>query len=81
VNDSRKAAGTVNLSLDTNTWQAVTPTITYTVNDTVDLRPGDCGSGLEQFATVVMSQLEATGIAGDVPFTVMFSARTTPFTL
>jgi len=36
--------------------------------------PGDCGTWAEQIATVPLSQFEATGISGDVPFTVDFPA-------
>ena len=51
------------------------------VRDTIDLCPGDCGTSLEQIATVPMSQFEATGIAGDVPFTVEFPAPAGTLTL
>jgi OOP family OmpA-OmpF porin len=47
--------------------------ISYTIRDTVDLCPGNCGTTLEQQATVPMSRWEATGISGDVPFTVKFA--------
>jgi hypothetical protein len=50
----------------------VVPRLTYTVKDTIDLCPGDCGTKKEQIATVPMSMWEATGISGDVPFTVDF---------
>jgi len=55
----------------------VTPTLHYRVIDTVDLCPGNCGSDVgvinEQLATIPMSRLEASGVAGDVPFTVDFT--------
>jgi outer membrane protein OmpA-like peptidoglycan-associated protein len=55
----------------------VTPTLHYKVIDTVDLCPGNCGSDLgminEQLATYPMSRLEASGVSGDVPFTVEFT--------
>ena len=51
--------------------------------DTVDLCPGNCGSSIgvinEQLATIPMSRLEASGVAGDVPFTVDFSVAQTAF--
>jgi Domain of unknown function (DUF4157) len=72
--DERKARGTVDVTRKSATEVEVTPNITYTVKDTVDLCPGNCGTSLEQFATVPLSQFEATGIAGDVPFTVEFPA-------
>jgi len=54
----------------------VVPTFRYKVTDTVDLCPGNCGSDLglinEQQATIPMSRLEASGVSGDVPFTVDF---------
>ncbi len=60
------------------------PSIVFTVKDTIDLCPADCGTSLEQIATVPISQFEATGISGDVPFTVEFPAppdQLQPFTL
>ena len=72
--DERKARGTVDVTRKSATEVEVTPNIAYTVKDTVDLCPGNCGTSLEQFATVPLSQFEATGIAGDVPFTVEFPA-------
>jgi hypothetical protein len=62
----------------------VQPSIVFTVRDTIDLCPGDCGTSREQLATVPISQFEATGISGDVPFTVEFPAPPDllqPFTL
>ncbi len=73
-NDERLASGTVELVRKSGSDITVTPLITYTVKDTVDLCPGDCGTKLEQIATVPLSQFEATGISGDVPFTVEFPA-------
>jgi len=77
-NDARVAAGTVKLTRGPRREVLVEPSISYTVRDTVDLCPGDCGSALEQLATVKISQFEATGISGDVPFTVEFPAPATP---
>jgi len=73
-NDSRKASGTVNVTRLSASELTVTPIISYAVKDTIDLCPGDCGTTLEQVATVPLSQFEATGISGDVPFTVNFPA-------
>ena len=72
--DERHAHGTVELVRGEGNEVTVTPMITYTVKDTIDLCPGDCGTVLEQVATVPFSQFEATGIAGDVPFLVEFPA-------
>jgi hypothetical protein len=72
--DKRHASGTVELTRKSGPDIIVTSSITYTVKDTVDLCTGDCGTSLEQVATVPLSQFEATGISGDVSFTVEFSA-------
>jgi hypothetical protein len=62
-NDERIAAGTAEVAR-TGADLVVTPLISYTVKDTIDLCPGDCGAPLEQVATVPLSQFEATGISG-----------------
>jgi hypothetical protein len=77
-NDERHASGTVALEHKVAGTITATPAINYLVKDTVDLCPGDCGTLLEQIATVPLSQFEATGISGDVPFTVEFPAPTIP---
>jgi outer membrane protein OmpA-like peptidoglycan-associated protein len=63
----------------------VTPTLHLRVIDTVDLCPGNCGSSAgvinEQLATIPMSRLEASGVAGDVPFTVDFTVAQAAFTV
>lgn len=73
-NDDRKASGKVSITRLSASELTVTPIINYTVKDTIDLCPGDCGTLLEQVATVPLSQFEATGISGDVPFSVDFPA-------
>jgi hypothetical protein len=73
-NDERHAGGTVSVTRLSASELTVTPIITYIVKDTIDLCPGDCGTFLESVATVPLSQFEATGISGDVPFTVEFPA-------
>lgn len=80
-NDERSAKGTVKITRDGSGTLIVEPAITYTVKDTIDLCPGDCGTSLEQLATVPISQFEATGISGDVPFTVKFPAKAAFFTI
>ncbi len=80
-NDERTAQGTANITRDGSGNLSVVPSITYTVKDTIDLCPGDCGTKLEQLATVPLSQFEATGISGDVPFTVEFPAPASSFTI
>jgi len=73
-NDERHAHGMVNVARTSEKEIVVMPSISYTVKDTIDLCPGDCGTFLEQVATVSLSQFEATGISGDVPFIVDFPA-------
>lgn len=80
IDDTRTARGSAAVTR-TAAGLVVQPTITFRVEDTVDLCPGDCGAPLERVATVPMSQWEATGIAGDVPFTVEFSPPVAPFTI
>lgn len=81
-NDERHASGMVKVTRLSSSDLTVTPDITYSVKDTIDLCPGDCGTPLEQIATVPLSQFEATGISGDVPFTVDFPAPVLdPFTV
>jgi hypothetical protein len=82
-NDERIAKGTVTV-FDTGANLMIIPNLSYTVKDTIDLCPGDCGAEKEQIATIPMSQWEATGISGDVPFTVDFPAPpllTLPFNI
>jgi hypothetical protein len=74
-NDERLAYGYVNLTRVSPSEVSVSPIIAYKVQDTIDLCPGDCGNRFwppEQVATVPLSQFEATGISGDVPFTIYF---------
>lgn len=71
--DERIAKGDLTI-WDTGTSLVVIPNLSYTVKDTIDFCPGDCGADLETMATIPMSQWEATGISGDVPFTVDFPA-------
>ena len=78
-NDERLAKGTAEVTKDAAGNLSVVPSITYTVKDTIDLCPGNCGTSLEQIATVPISQFEATGISGDVPFTVEFPAPSASF--
>ena len=74
--DDRQAAGTAKITLFPNIGTLlVEPSINYTVVDTIDLCPGNCGTGfLTQSATTILSRWEATGISGDVPFIVNFPA-------
>jgi outer membrane protein OmpA-like peptidoglycan-associated protein len=56
----------------------VAPSFRFHVVDTVDLCPGNCGASTEQVATIPMSRLEASGVAGDVPFFVDFASPPQP---
>jgi hypothetical protein len=81
-NDSREAVIRATLTRNPDGSLTVVPDITYTVKDTIDLCPGDCGTAAEQVATVPLSRFEATGLSGDVPLTVQFDApasELTPF--
>lgn len=83
-NNSRQAKISASLTKQANGDIVVAPAIQFTVADTVDLCPGNCGATVEQAATVPLSRFEATGISGDVPFTVQFPApakELTPFTV
>ena len=75
-NDDRVASGRVDVFRNSDSSLQVNHFITYTVNDTIDFCPGNCGGFFAQFfgSTIDMSRYEATGIAGDLPFTVSFSA-------
>jgi hypothetical protein len=70
-NDARIAKGDVTVH-DAGANLMVVPEFSFTVKDTIDLCPGNCGTEREQAATVPMSRWEATGISGDIPFTVDF---------
>jgi hypothetical protein len=71
-NDERLATVNAFIMQDSSGGLTVTANVHYTVKDTIDLCPGDCGNSLEKLATVPISQFEATGISGDVPFIVEF---------
>jgi outer membrane protein OmpA-like peptidoglycan-associated protein len=88
VDDARVLTDvTATLIRNPNGSITVTPTLHIHVVDTVDLCPGNCGSGPadgvinEQLATVPMSRLEASGVAGDVPFFVDFTVAQAAFTV
>jgi hypothetical protein len=81
-NDSREVNVKVIVHRNPDGTLTVFPFFNYTVKDTIDLCPGDCGAEIEKIATVPMSRMEASGISGDVPFTVYFpSMPVAPFTL
>jgi hypothetical protein len=73
VEDRRTASGTAT-GTNLNGRLEVSSSIEFTVTDTIDFCPGNCGGELAQSLTVPLSRYEATRISGDVPFTVIFSA-------
>jgi hypothetical protein len=81
-NDSREVKGQAVVTRNPDGTLTVFPFFHYTVKDTIDLCPGNCGADMEQIATIPMSMMEASGISGDVPFTVKFpSMPVAPVTL
>ena len=73
-NDSREATVKATMIRNPGGSVIVVPAIRYTVKDTIDLCPGDCGLPNEMVATVPLSRFEATGVAGDVPMIIEFEA-------
>ncbi|MFT3771968.1 MAG: DUF4157 domain-containing protein [Minicystis sp.] len=73
-NDDRRVTGTAEVYRNNDGTYAVTPSLEFTVLDTIDFCPGNCGGVLARKLghTVMMSRYEASGIAGDVPFVVKF---------
>jgi len=74
VNDSRSASGTITVTRNSDGSFGINPDITYTVVDTLDFCPGNCGGSSAQKLTVPLSRWEASSISGDVPFKVVFPA-------
>lgn len=74
VNDSRSASGTIVVTRNSDGSFLIVPDITYTVVDTLDFCPGNCGGFGAQLLTVPLSRWEASSISGDVPFKVVFPA-------
>jgi hypothetical protein len=74
-NDSREVGGTFDLTTLPNGRRRITVRPRIKVFDTIDLCPGDKGSPLERNFTVPMSRCEASGVSGDVPFSVSFTTR------
>jgi outer membrane protein OmpA-like peptidoglycan-associated protein len=74
--DSRSARVKADVFRNPDGTLLITPDINFTVVDTVDFCPGNCGGFFAQHLgkTVLMSRWEASAISGDVPFTVHFPA-------
>ena len=71
-NDERLVDGHATITRLPSGKLSIQPAYHFTVKDTIDLCPGNCGTAQEQLATVPISRFEATGISGDVPFTIDF---------
>jgi outer membrane protein OmpA-like peptidoglycan-associated protein len=72
--DSRSARVRAEVFKNTDGTLAINPIVEYTAVDTIDFCPGNCGGyfALRFGNTVQMSRWEASGVSGDVPFTVVF---------
>jgi outer membrane protein OmpA-like peptidoglycan-associated protein len=72
--DSRSARVSAQVFRNPDGTLVINPVVYYTVVDTIDFCPGNCGGFFAQNIgkTVQMSRWEASGISGDVPFTVIF---------
>jgi outer membrane protein OmpA-like peptidoglycan-associated protein len=72
--DSRSARVSAEVFKNPDGTLIINPIVIYTVVDTIDFCPGNCGGFFAQHLgnTVQMSRWEASGISGDVPFTVTF---------
>lgn len=84
MNDTRTVELSLDLRPNADGSTTVTPAFTFTLADTIDFCPGQCGTGDADvmLATTLLSRFEATGLAGDVPFVVRFpapAALLTPF--
>jgi hypothetical protein len=78
--DDRTANGSAQVTQNPDGSMDVVLAMNCLMHDTIDLCPGDCGAPVEQLATVPMSRFEASGVSGDVPFTVNFPAPPRTFT-
>jgi X-X-X-Leu-X-X-Gly heptad repeat protein len=72
VDDSRSPEGSAVVRTQTDGTRSVLARPRFTVVDTVDFCPGGAGAFIEQSLTVPLSQLEASGVSGDVPFTIKY---------
>jgi outer membrane protein OmpA-like peptidoglycan-associated protein len=73
INDARSVTGTVNVIQNPDGSLLLTPSLTFTVVDTLDFCPGNCGGFPGTLLTIPLSRWEASFISGDVPFRVTFS--------
>jgi hypothetical protein len=82
-NDSRIVSGWARVSRSplSDNLLNVDPTLNYAVVDTVDFCPGNCGGKDAQELTVPLSRLEASGVAGDVPFSITFTVLPETFSV
>ena len=80
-NDVRRADGPVTLVRDDRGSLMAQVAIDFLVMDTIDLCPGNCGTDAELIATLPLSWFEASGISGDVPFSVRYRVMVPPFVI
>ena len=73
INDSRVVRGSVVIATDAAGRRSATVKPVISVDDTIDLCPGDPGSLLEQNLTNPLSKCEASSVSGDVPYHLNFS--------
>jgi nucleoid-associated protein YgaU len=77
--DDRVLGGTVTISILRTDPQTGTRQVrlhykpTVYVKDTVDFCPGNLGSRFAQAATIILSKLEASGVARDVPIEIRYN--------
>jgi hypothetical protein len=77
--DSRRLQGSVLFFRETNAAGRtvavrIRTQFQFVVRDTVDFCPGGAGASVEQTLTVPLSRLEASGVANDVPYLVIYDA-------
>jgi outer membrane protein OmpA-like peptidoglycan-associated protein len=70
--DARHVQGTVNVIKNADGTLLLTPALIFTVIDTLDFCPGNCGGMIAAILTEPLSRWEASFISGDVPFSVRF---------
>lgn len=75
--DTRSVSGEAHLKFLTNKSVQIKLVLKITVNDAIDLCPGQPGDKDEQLLTVPLSRLEKSGFAGDVAFSITYPYSST----
>ncbi|MFC6661846.1 hypothetical protein [Deinococcus multiflagellatus] len=70
--DTRSVTGKAHIKFLTNKSVQIKLVLNITVNDAIDLCPGQPGDKDEQLLTVPLSRLEKSGMAGDIGFSVSY---------